>query len=260
MDLIPSSFCLALAGVVVLASPARADFSSCIDSLRADAAEKGISQQTIKAAFSGLEPDPKVLEFQNLAARVQDAYLGLCRGPRGRRARKRRQGGDGARVPARSQMPSRPMGSADTCSLRSGGSILNFGAEMGERPLVRSLSTLAWPGKRAAYFKSELMAALTIIDRGDIPADRFAGSWAGAFGQTQFMPTSFLHLAVAGMDGRRDIVDWLMTRSPRPHIISPNRDGSRVCRGASRSGCRPAILALPGARTNSRCPSGRRRD
>ncbi|HZZ61530.1 MAG TPA: lytic murein transglycosylase, partial [Roseiarcus sp.] len=56
-------------------------------------------------------------------------------------------------------------------------------------------------------FRSELMATLKIIDRGDIPADKLTGSWAGAFGQTQFMPSSYLRLAAAGTDGRRDIVD-----------------------------------------------------
>ena len=79
---------------------------------------------------------------------------------------------------------------------------------MGGRPLVQSLSTLACMGERQNYFRSELMATLKIIDRGDIPADRLAGSWAGAFGQTQFMPSSYLRLAVAGGDGRRDIVDF----------------------------------------------------
>ena len=83
----------------------------------------------------------------------------------------------------------------------------NFGAEMGQRPLVQSLSTLACFGARPAYFRSELMAALKIIDRGDIPADKLAGSWAGAFGQTQFMPSSYLETRGAGSDGQRDIVD-----------------------------------------------------
>jgi lytic murein transglycosylase len=83
----------------------------------------------------------------------------------------------------------------------------NFGTEMGQRPLVQSLSTLSCYGERAGYFRSELMASLKIIDRGDIPAEKLSGSWAGAFGQTQFMPSSYLRLAVAGGDGRRDIVD-----------------------------------------------------
>ena len=84
----------------------------------------------------------------------------------------------------------------------------NFGTEMGKRPLVQSLSTLACLGGRASYFRSELMATLKIIDRGDVPAEKLNGSWAGAFGQTQFMPSTFLRLAVDFEgDGRRDIVD-----------------------------------------------------
>ena len=79
---------------------------------------------------------------------------------------------------------------------------------MGKRPLVQSLTTLACFGERANYFRSELMATLKIIDRGDVPAEKLNGSWAGAFGQTQFMPSTFLRLAVDFEgDGRRDIVE-----------------------------------------------------
>jgi lytic murein transglycosylase len=84
----------------------------------------------------------------------------------------------------------------------------DFGNSMGKRPLVQSLSTLACYGERAAYFRGELMATLKIIANGDIAPDRLNGSWAGAFGQTQFMPSTFLRLAVdLDGDGRRDIVD-----------------------------------------------------
>ena len=84
----------------------------------------------------------------------------------------------------------------------------NFGQEMGKRPLVQSLTTLACMGDRASYFRSELMATLKIIDHGDVPPEKLNGSWAGAFGQTQFMPSTFLRLAVDFEgDGRRDIVD-----------------------------------------------------
>ena len=85
---------------------------------------------------------------------------------------------------------------------------LNFGGDMGKRPLVQSLATLAcFSPQRPAYFRSELMATLKIADRGDVPLDRLTGSWAGAFGQTQFMPSTFLRLAV-DLDGSgRDIVD-----------------------------------------------------
>ena len=85
-----------------------------------------------------------------------------------------------------------------------------FGQSMGKRPLVQSLTTLACFGDRASYFRAELMATLKIIDNGDVPADRLNGSWAGAFGQTQFMPSTFLRLAVDfDGDGRRDIVDFV---------------------------------------------------
>ena len=77
-----------------------------------------------------------------------------------------------------------------------------------ERPLMRSLATLACLGRRQSYFRGELAAALRIVQDGHIPAERMTGSWAGAFGQTQFMPGTFLRLAVDfDGDGRRDIVD-----------------------------------------------------
>ena len=83
----------------------------------------------------------------------------------------------------------------------------DFGRIMGQRPLLRSLATGYCLGKRQAFFLDQFVATLQILERGDIPAHRLVGSWAGAFGQTQFMPTTFLALAVdADGDGRRDIV------------------------------------------------------
>jgi lytic murein transglycosylase len=84
----------------------------------------------------------------------------------------------------------------------------NFGENTGGRPLVQSLATLACQSDvRPAYYRGELMATLKIVDRGDVPLDKLNGSWAGAFGQTQFMPSTFLRLAV-DLDGSgRDIVD-----------------------------------------------------
>jgi lytic murein transglycosylase len=84
----------------------------------------------------------------------------------------------------------------------------NFGKIAGNRPLVESLGTLACFGRRQAYFRTQFAAALTILQNGDIAPDKLTGSWAGAFGQTQFMPGTFLHTAVDfDGDGRRDVVD-----------------------------------------------------
>jgi hypothetical protein len=84
----------------------------------------------------------------------------------------------------------------------------DYGRRLGKRPLDVSLGTLSCMGRRQAYFRNEFLSLLKIIDQGHVPAERLTGSWAGAFGQTQFMPSTFLRLAVDfDGDGRRDLVD-----------------------------------------------------
>jgi lytic murein transglycosylase len=84
----------------------------------------------------------------------------------------------------------------------------NFGNIKGKRELVRSLTTLVCANKREAFFRGELMATLRILQSGDIASEFLVGSWAGAFGQTQFMPTTYQRLAIDfDGDGRRDIVN-----------------------------------------------------
>lgn len=81
-----------------------------------------------------------------------------------------------------------------------------FGANTGKFSIINSLSTLAYEGRRREFFEKELIAALKIIDQGHITADAMIGSWAGAMGQCQFMPSSFLNYAVDyDGDGRKDI-------------------------------------------------------
>ncbi|HVP99740.1 MAG TPA: lytic murein transglycosylase [Roseiarcus sp.] len=198
--------CLIAACAALASPPARADFSSCVASLMGEAGRAGVSQRTLNAAFAGLEPDMKVLEFQKqqpeFKVPIWDYVAGLVDDERvadGKAAMARH-----AQALARAE---ETYGVSRYMLAAIWGVESNFGAEMGARPLVQSLSTLACYGERAGYFRSELMATLKIIDRGDIPAEKLTGSWAGAFGQTQFMPSSFLRLAVAGADGRRDIVD-----------------------------------------------------
>ena len=82
----------------------------------------------------------------------------------------------------------------------------NFGRIMGNYNVVSALSTLAYEGRRESFFKKQLWAALTILDQGHVSIDNMKGSWAGAMGQNQFMPTSFVHYAVDGDgDGKKDI-------------------------------------------------------
>lgn len=82
----------------------------------------------------------------------------------------------------------------------------NFGRQMGEKNIVRSLATLAWNGRRARFWEDQLMAALQILQNGDVSSRSMVGSWAGAMGQTQFMPTTYLEHAVDfDGNGKRDI-------------------------------------------------------
>ena len=90
----------------------------------------------------------------------------------------------------------------------------NFGAGMGDFHVVEALATLAWEGRRASFFRGELIAALRILDHGDVTPAQMTGSYAGAMGQPQFMPSSYLRYAVDFEGhGRRDI--W----TSRPDVL-----------------------------------------
>jgi lytic murein transglycosylase len=204
--LVPSCLLAGFAALVA-AEPAHADFAECVASLKAEAGRAGISARTLDAAFNGLQPDMKVLDLQKQQPEFKtpvwdyvDALVEDDRVADGKAAMARE-----ARALARAE---ETYGVSRYMLAAIWGVESKFGQNMGERPLVQSLSTLACYGERANYFRSELIAALKIIDRGDVPADKLNGSWAGAFGQTQFMPSTFLRLAVDFEgDGRRDIVD-----------------------------------------------------
>ena len=117
----------------------------------------------------------------------------------------------------------------------------NYSTQMGDRSVLNSTATLACVGRRQAYFKDEFLTALEILNRGDLRPEQMRGSWAGAFGPTQFMPTAFKRYAVdADGDGRRDVVD-----NPADLIASTannlKKDGWQTGRaGATRWCCRRA--------------------
>jgi lytic murein transglycosylase len=84
----------------------------------------------------------------------------------------------------------------------------NYGTRIGDRSVIRSTATLACVGRRQDYFRDELLATLEIVARGDVRPHHLKGSWAGAFGPTQFMPTVYRRFAIdADGDGRRDVVE-----------------------------------------------------
>ena len=201
---------LPLLGLVALlvTGPARADFQSCLAGLQSQAAAAGVSAQAFRAATSGIAYDDKVIELSQaqpefktpiwdyMAAlvdeeRVEDGRAAMRQHAQALAQAEARYGVDRYTIAAVWGVES------------------NFGKNLGKMPLVQSLATLACSGnRRRDFFRGELMATLKIIERGDIEPARLTGSWAGAFGQTQFMPTTYQRLAVdLDGDGRRDVVD-----------------------------------------------------
>ena len=189
-------------------TPAAADFRECLAGLRSQAAAKGVSGQTYDAVTSGLEPDMKIFELMDnqpeFKTPIWDYVAALVDEERvvdGRSAM--RQHGQ-ALAGAESRYDVDRHIIAGVWGVES-----NFGKDIGGRSLIQSLATLSCvPNRRQAYFRGELMATLRIVEAGEIDASRLKGSWAGAFGHTQFMPSTYQRLAVDGDgDGRRDVVD-----------------------------------------------------
>jgi lytic murein transglycosylase len=189
-------------------TPAAADFRECLAGLRSQAAAKGVSGQTYDAVTSGLEPDMKIFELMDnqpeFKTPIWDYVAALVDEERvvdGRSAM--RQHGQ-ALAGAESRYGVDRHIIAGVWGVES-----NFGKDIGGRSLIQSLATLSCvPNRRQAYFRGELMATLRIVEAGEIDASRLKGSWAGAFGHTQFMPSTYQRLAVDGDgDGRRDVVD-----------------------------------------------------
>ena len=137
----------------------------------------------------------------------------------------------------------------------------NFGRFTGVRPTVQALATLAYDGRRGTLFRNELFDALRIVERGHASLDDLKGSWAGAMGQPQFMPSSYLRYAEDfDGDGERDIWRIPPTCSPRSPTTSRPMGGTARRPGAARCGCRLRPRRLPsgpGRAAKAAGPSGR---
>ena len=199
-------------GCLVSTAPAEAQdagsFDAFLESVRAEARRAGIREVTLRA-LDGLRPNARVIELdrnqpefkltwpQYRARVLPDTRLQAARD---NYARDRRLLEDaGARYGVD------PHIIVGIWGIESG-----FGANKGNYNLLEALGTLSWEGRRAGYFRGELVNALRILDAGDVSPSRLTGGYAGAMGQPQFMPSSYLRYAVDGDgDGRRDIWDSL---------------------------------------------------
>ena len=180
-------------------------FQGFLASVRAEALRSGISAATLDRAFAGLQPNQKVIEhfrhqpeFTMTWAQYRDLLITDQRIASGRVAYQQNRALL-ARVQDRYGVD--PGVITGIWGLES-----SFGAGMGDYRVIEALATLAWEGRRAAFFRGELLAALRILEHGDVTPARMLGSYAGAMGQPQFMPSSYLRYAVDFEgNGRRDI-------------------------------------------------------
>ncbi|MDF3931451.1 lytic murein transglycosylase [Pseudomonas citronellolis] len=180
-------------------------FETWRDGFRQQALAGGISAQTFDQAFAGVEPDPAVItadRSQPEFTRPVWEYLAGAVSP----ARIRNgQGKLAQNSELLQRIDSRYTVDAEAV-VAIWGMESNFGSNMGERNVIRSLATLAYEGRRPDFAQAQLLAALQILQHGDVPPRYMVGSWAGAMGQTQFVPTTYNQYAVDfDGDGRRDI-------------------------------------------------------
>ena len=180
-------------------------FSGFLAGIWAEARLSGVSPATLNRALSGLQPNPRVVELD----RSQPEFTITWQ-------RYRRTRVSPARIARGQAMFRRYREVLEAVQARYGvdpGVILaiwglesDYGADSGGFSVVEALATLAFEGRRAAMFRRELIAALQIVDHGDVPLDEMLGSWAGAMGQPQFMPSVYQRYAVDFTGkGRRDI-------------------------------------------------------
>jgi membrane-bound lytic murein transglycosylase B len=180
-------------------------FPAWLEGLRREARGRGIRDRTLDEALAGVRPIPAVVEADRRQpegrmtfAEYRRRVVSDTRIEKGRQLLAEHRDLL-ARVEARHGVPAEVM-------VALWGIESNFGERQGSYPVFAALATLAHDGRRAAFFRRELLNALEIVDRGHIDAGRMLGSWAGAMGQNQFMPSSYLSYAVDfDGDGRRDI-------------------------------------------------------
>ena len=186
---------------------AAANFESCVEGLWPLAQKRNISRASFDKFTSGLTPDLRIMDLVDAQPEFTKAfwdYLDILV--------------NDARVANGRDILAKNKAVFDKVEKQYGvdryiitaiwGVESNYGTLGGDRPVIRSTATLACVGRRQPYFREEFLSTLEILLRGDVTPDHLKGSWAGAFGPTQFMPTSFKRYAVDfDGDGRRDVVD-----------------------------------------------------
>jgi len=198
--------CLLLGGLL-LNSPvfaAEVPFEDWLQTFRAEAVGKGLSEKTL-SALDGLELNEQVVRLDQSQPEHKITFAIYRKNILSKERIKR-----GRALYAEHRAILRPIakrtGVPAAQIIALWGIESSYGALTGKLPVLQSLLTLAYEGRRADLFRGELLAALQIIERGEAAPEQLRGSWAGAMGQCQFMPSTYLNHAVDGDgDGVRDI-------------------------------------------------------
>ncbi len=186
---------------------AAANFDNCVASMWPDAARRGISQESFQRFTAGLAPDLRIMDLMDSQPEFTKSiwdYLDILvndnRLAKGREIL--------AKYKPQFDAAEKAFGVDRYAIAAIWGIESNYSTQMGDRSVLQSTATLSCIGRRQKYFRDEFLSALEILHHGDLRPEQMRGSWAGAFGPTQFMPTAFKRYAVdADGDGRRDVVD-----------------------------------------------------
>jgi membrane-bound lytic murein transglycosylase B len=189
--------------------PAPPPFSDWLAALRQEARDRGFSDTLIDQALDGIQPLEHVVKSDRSQAELNPGFKRYLstRLTNTMIRRGKEMAAENKKVLGQVE---RKFDVQGRFLLAFWGMETRYGRVTGSTPVFQALATLAWEPRRATYFRGELFNALTMVQRGHIDAPSMTGSWAGAMGQTQFMPSSYLSYAVDfDGDGRRDI--WKST-------------------------------------------------
>ena len=206
-------FLAALASPSSAATCSTGSFETWLTGFKGEAAAQGISPQTIIQALNGVTLDNTVLtrdRSQQIFSQSFEEFSGRMVPPRfAAGSNKMKQYGSVlSRIEERFGVPGSVL-------VAIWGLETDYGTNIGKFPTFRSVATLAYDCRRSEMFRSELMDALRIVDRGDLAPSEMRGAWAGEIGQTQFMPSSYIKFAVDfDNNGKRDLL-----RSP-PDVLA----------------------------------------
>lgn len=193
--------------VVLAAFPvhAQSGFDAWLAAFRQEAAAQGISAATLDAALTGITPVVRVLELDQRQPEFQQTFADYL----GRRVTANRVARGQAQMQEHAALfdaLEARYGTPKSVLVAFWGLETNFGFTLGSLNIPASLATLAYDGRRSGFFRNQLLDALRIIDAGHVSAFDMNGSWAGAMGHMQFMPSTFRAYAMDGDgDGRIDV-------------------------------------------------------